>query len=230
MSDIFLRTKMLLGEAAFNRLQNKHIAVFGLGGVGGSCAEALVRSGIGTLSIIDKDTVAEHNINRQIIASLSSIGELKTDAFEKRALDINKDIKIIKYPIFADKSNLDQIKLENVDYIIDAIDTVTSKIALIKYAFERSIPIISCMGTGNRLHPELFTFDKIENTSYCPLCKVMRKLCKEEGIKKLDVLYSKEQSSCINQSRTPASIAFVPPVAGMLIASRVINNILKILQ
>lgn len=227
MSDIFLRTEMLIGKEALLRLKGKHIMLFGLGGVGSACGEALVRAGIGTLSIIDNDVVAEHNINRQIIASLSSVGMLKTEAFEKRCLDINDEVKIIKYPIFFNEESLDKINFDGVDYIIDAIDTISSKLCLAKYAFNRAIPIISCMGTGNRLHPELFAFAKIENTSYCPLCKVMRKLCKSEGIKGLEVLFSKEQLESAEKSRTPASISFVPPAAGMLIASKVINNILK---
>lgn len=230
MNNIYLRTQMMLGNNCIAALQRKHVAVFGLGGVGGSVVEALARIGVGTLTIVDHDVIQEHNINRQIIALFSTIGKLKTDVCSCRVNDINPQIRVIKYPIFVDEKTINSIDLQSCDYIVDAIDTVGAKILLIKKANHMHIPIVSCMGTGNRIHPELLHFDKIENTSYCGLCRIMRKKCREEQIVNLDVLYSKEKIESLNEqasSRIPGSVSFVPPVAGMLIAGKVIRYLIS---
>ena len=209
--------------------------VLGVGGVGSHCIEALARNGVGTLVLVDNDKVSLTNINRQSIAYHSTVGEYKTKLMKDRIKDINPNADVYTYETFVLPENLFEIFERKVDYIIDAIDTVTAKLALVEYAKEHNIPIISCMGTGNKLHPEMFEITDIAKTSVCPLCKVMRKELKSRGIHHLKVLYSKEKPVDITEKETgedkgkrralPGSISFVPPVAGLLIAGQVIREI-----
>ncbi len=230
------RTRMLLGEAGMEKLKNATVMVLGVGGVGGHCIEALARSGVGHLILVDNDIVSRNNINRQIVALQSTIGERKTKVMKKRIKDIFPDTKVTTYETFVLPENLTEIFKERPDYIVDAIDTVSAKLALAEYAQEENIPMISCMGTGNKLDPKQFEITDIYKTSVCPLCKVMRKECKDRGIDKLKVLYSKEipikpevDEEVVFKGRgaVPGSIAFVPPVAGMIIAGAVVEDLLK---
>ena len=224
----FSRTELLIGKEGLNRLKNATIMVLGVGGVGSHCIEALARSGVGTLILVDNDTVSLTNVNRQSIAYLSTVGEYKTKLMKDRIEDVNPEAVVFTYEKFILPENLHEIFERKVDYIIDAIDTVTAKLAVAVYAKENGIPIISCMGTGNKLHAELFEITDIAKTSVCPLCKVMRKELKNRGIEHLKVLYSKEKPVDTSERNTgedmgkrrvlPGSISFVPPVAGLLIA------------
>ena len=209
------------------KLRNAAVMVFGVGGVGSHCIEALARSGVGKLILIDNDTVSLTNINRQSIAFHSTVDQYKTKVMKEKIADINPDIEVITHEMFVLPDNLDFLFTESVDYIIDAIDTVTTKIAIVELALKRHIPLISSMGTGNKLHPEMFEITDIYKTSVCPLCKVMRKELKARNIPGLKVLYSKEQPLNVG-NRTPGSISFVPPVAGMLIAGAVIRDLAEI--
>lgn len=232
MSDRFLRTQMLLGEEAMVKLKNSHVAVFGVGGVGGYAVEALVRSGVGKIDVFDNDTVNITNINRQIIALESTIGKNKVDVIKERALQINPDVVINTYNCFYMPQNADEYDLSKYTYIIDAIDTVTAKIELVMRAHSMNIPIISSMGTGNKLDATKFEVSDIYKTSVCPLARTMRRELKSRGIKKLKVVYSREEpvkSGCIDkitQKPIPTSVAFVPPVAGMILAGEVIKDII----
>ena len=231
----FSRTELLIGEEGLHRLANATVLVLGVGGVGSHCIEALARSGVGTLILVDNDRVSRTNINRQSIAYLSTVGEYKTKLMKDRIEDISGETKVFTYETFVLPENLHELFERKVDYIVDAIDTVTAKLAVVEYAQEHQIPIISCMGTGNKLHPELFEISDITKTSVCPLCKVMRKELRERGIQHLKVLYSKEKpvdtSGCVTEEdkgmrrSLPGSISFVPPVAGLLIAGEVIREI-----
>ncbi|MBQ8802907.1 MAG: tRNA threonylcarbamoyladenosine dehydratase [Tyzzerella sp.] len=235
MVNEFSRTELLIGEEGLNRLKNAAVMVLGVGGVGSHCIEALARSGVGTLILVDNDRVSVTNINRQSIAYHSTVGEYKTKLMKDRILDISPLTDVITYEKFVLPENLSEIFERKVDYIIDAIDTVTAKLALASYAREKNIPIISCMGTGNKLHPEMFKIADISKTSVCPLCKVMRKELKNRGIHHLKVLYSEEKPINTSDKETgedkgmrralPGSISFVPPVAGLLIAGEVIRDI-----
>ena len=235
----FLRTEMLLGTEAVEKLKKSRVAVFGIGGVGGYALEALVRAGVGEIDIIDSDRVAVSNINRQILATSKTVSQLKVDIAEERAKEINPDVKINKYPIFYLPETAKTFDFKNYDYIIDAIDTVSGKMELIKRANEVGTPIICSMGTGNKLDPTAFEVADIYKTSVCPLAKVMRSLCKKAGIKHLKVVYSKEipttpfEIEGAEQKGTagrtsPASCSFVPPVAGFILAGEVIKDIIKI--
>lgn len=232
MDNQFLRTQMLLGMEAFSNLRSAHIAVFGIGGVGGYTAEALVRSGVGAIDIIDKDTVDVTNINRQIIADTENIGKDKTAVMLERLNKISPDTKITPIKMFYLPENADEIDLTAYNYIIDAIDNVTAKIELIKRAYEAGIPIISSMGTGNKLHPELLEVSDIYKTSVCPLARVMRRELKNRGVKKLKVVYSKEEpiKSVIDENgrHAPASAVFVPACAGMMLAAEAVRDICNI--
>lgn len=229
MENRFERTERVLGTEALDILKTKHVMVFGLGGVGGACVEALARGGVGKLSVVDNDTVNRSNINRQLIATESTVDMDKTDAAEKRLVDINPDIAIEKYPVFVTKENAGDILDAMPDYVIDCIDNVTAKLKIFEICVEKKIPIISSMGTGNKIHPEMFEIAPIEKTSVCPLCRVIRKECKDRGLKGIKVLYSKEEPRYANgPQRTPGSVSFVPPVAGMMLAGVVIRDILKI--
>ena len=235
MTHEFSRTELLIGEEGLNRLANATVMVLGVGGVGSHCIEALARSGVGTLILVDNDKVSQTNINRQSIAYLSTVGDYKTKLKKDRIDDISPRTNVFTYEKFILPENLHEIFERKVDYIIDAIDTVTAKLAVVEYAKEHHIPIISCMGTGNKLHPELFEITDIAKTSVCPLCKVMRKELKARGIHHLKVLYSKEKPIDTSNRTTgedkgkrralPGSISFVPPVAGLLIAGEVIREI-----
>ena len=231
----FSRTELLIEKEGLERLRNATVMVLGVGGVGSHCIEALARSGVGTLILVDNDKVSLTNINRQSIAYLSTVGEYKTKLMKTRIEDINAEARVYTLETFVLPENLAEIFDRKVDYIVDAIDTVTAKLALVEYAKEHEIPIISCMGTGNKLHPELFEIADIAKTSVCPLCKVMRRELKNRGIHHLKVLYSKEKPVDIADKETgedkglrralPGSISFVPPVAGLLIAGHVIREI-----
>lgn len=234
----FLRTEMLLGKDAVEKLKSSRVAVFGIGGVGGYVFEALVRAGVGEIDIIDPDCVATSNINRQILATTETIGQLKVDIAEKRAKEINPEVKINKFPIFYLPETANLFDFKNYDYVIDAIDTVSGKMELIKRANEVGTPIICSMGTGNKLDPAAFEVADIYKTSVCPLAKVMRSLCKKAGIKHLKVVYSKEipitphEIEGAEQKGTagrtsPASCSFVPPVAGFILAGEVVKDLVN---
>lgn len=236
MPNQFTRTEMLLGSEAVHKLKQCRIAVFGIGGVGGYTVEALARSGVGTLDLIDNDTVSLTNINRQIIALHSTIGMNKTEAAKKRLLDINPNIKINIYNTFFTRENCEEFDFSQYDYIVDAIDTVSGKIELAVQADKANIPIISSMGAGNKLDPTRFEVSDIYKTSVCPLARVMRRELKKRNIRKLKVVYSKEEAlspKCESDEdssmkrQTPASIAYVPSVVGLIIAGEVINDIIS---
>lgn len=240
MDEAFQRTGLLLGEEGLQKLEESRIAVFGIGGVGGYVVEALVRSGVGELDIIDKDTVDITNLNRQIIATRSSVGKYKVDVMEERILDINPECKVHKYKCFYLPETKDEFDFSNYDYVVDAVDTVTAKLQLIEQAKEARVPIISSMGAGNKLNPALFQVADIYETSVCPLAKVMRRELKKRGISNLKVVFSKEEprkpdTSLLTEEdnqdnsrrkATPGSTAFVPSVAGLIIASEVIADLL----
>lgn len=228
---IYSRTEKLLGSEALNKLSTSKVAVFGIGGVGGYVVEALARSGIGTIDIIDKDDVSVSNINRQLIATTKTVGMPKVQVMKDRIHDINPAIIVNTYQCFYLPETADQFNFSNYDYIVDAVDTVTAKIELVMNAESAGVPIISSMGAGNKLEPAMFEVEDIYKTSVCPLAKVMRKELKQRGIKKLKVVYSKEQPVIVSkpepgQKSIPGSIAFVPSVAGLIIAGEVIKDIL----
>ena len=235
MINEFSRTELLLGTDGMERLKKASVMVFGIGGVGSHCVEALARSGVGTLILIDNDTVSLTNINRQSIALHSTEGRYKTEVMKEKIADICPEIRVRTYERFVLTDNLGNILDERPDYIIDAIDTVTAKLTLVCEARKRGIPIISSMGTGNKLHPEMFEITDITKTSVCPLCKVMRKELKNRGIGHLKVVYSKEKPIDTSGRDTgedagvrrsiPGSISFTPPVAGLLIAGEVIREL-----
>lgn len=237
MVNQYSRTELLIGTEGMDKLRKSSVMVFGAGGVGSHCIEALARSGIGTLIIIDNDTVSLTNINRQSIAYHSTVGRPKTEVMAERIHDIDPSIRVKTYETFVLPDNLTGI-LDGegrIDYIIDAIDTVSAKIALAEEAGKRGLRLISSMGTGNKLHPELFEIDDLSSTSVCPLCRVMRRELKQRGILHLKVLYSREKPVDIGGRQTgedpgvrrsvPGSISFVPPVAGLLIAGQVIREL-----
>ncbi len=226
MNEIYQRTESLIGARALERLKNAHVAVFGLGGVGGYAVEALARAGVGSLTLIDNDTVNQSNINRQIIALSSTVGLKKTDAFKSRIVDINPELTVFTRDIFFLPESKNEIDFSAFDYVIDAIDTVSGKIAIIEECKRTDVPVISSMGTGNKLDPTAFRITDISKTSVCPLARVMRYELKKRGISKLKVLYSTEEP-VKKGNRTPASISFVPSVAGLLIAGEVIKDIIK---
>ena len=247
MTHEFSRTELLIGSDAMNRLSASTVLIFGVGGVGSHCIEALARSGIGRLILVDPDQVSITNINRQSIAFHSTIGRYKTHVMKERILDINPNAVVETREIFILPENLDAFfgsLQEPMDYIIDAIDTVSAKLAIAAFAYAHGIPLIASMGTGNKLHPELFEIADIGSTSVCPLCKVMRRELKRLGIPNLTVLYSKEppikpanlaevleppansgRQPSPGRRSVPASISFVPPIAGLLIAGHVIRQL-----
>ena len=233
MNEIFQRTEMLIGTEAVATLSKSRVAVFGAGGVGSYVIEALARSGIGAIDIIDNDTVSESNLNRQIIALQSTIGLLKTETAKKRVLDINPDCTVTTFVTFVLPGNIDVFDFSVYDYIVDAIDTVSGKIAIIEKASKEGIPIISSMGTGNKLDPTKFQIADISKTSVCPLARVMRYEMKKRKIKKFKVLFSTEEPIKPNAEKDergkvpPGSISFVPSVAGLIIGGEVIKDIIK---
>ena len=233
--DALSRTELLLGEAAMKKLADAHVIIFGIGGVGGYVLEALVRSGVGKITAVDADTVSVSNINRQIIATTKNVGKLKVDAARERAAEINPDIEFTALPIFYSDENASEINLEDYDYVIDAIDTVKSKISLIVNATKKNVPIISSMGAGNKLDPTRFKVSDVYKTSVCPLARVMRTELKKQGIKKLKCVYSEEPpkkavAADDNTPKTrhaPGSIATIPSVVGLILASEVISDLTK---
>lgn len=244
MQEMYTRTAMLLGEEAIIKLKNARVAVFGIGGVGGYVVEALVRAGVGALDLIDNDVVCESNLNRQMIATRSVIGRAKVDVMAKRIGDINPECKVNIHQCFYLPENSSEFDFTKYSYVVDAIDTVTGKIQLVMQAKEAGVPIISSMGTGNKLNPTELQVADIYETSVCPLAKVMRRELKARGIKNLKVVYSKEEpltpialpAQESNQTEsgqvtfrraTPGSVSFVPSVAGLIIASEVIKDLVK---
>ena len=225
----FARSELLLGKTSIEQLKNKKVIVFGVGGVGSYVCEALVRTGVGNITVVDNDTVAESNINRQIIALHSTVGMNKVDVIEARIKDINPDCRVTKKQMFYLPENADEIDLAEYDYIVDAIDTVTAKIDIICRGTELGVPVISCMGTGNKLEPSMLKITDIYKTNVCPLARVMRRELKQRGIKKLDVLYSEEKPIIPDSDnpRVPGSVAFVPSVAGLMIGGYVIRNLIN---
>ena len=228
----FSRTEMLLGDGSVEILSKKRVLVVGVGGVGGYVCEALARSGVGTVDVMDNDKIAISNINRQIIALQSTVGKYKTEVMKQRMLDINPSINSTTYTVFYSPDNIDAIDFSSYDYIVDAIDTIVSKEELIVQAQAVGTPIISAMGAGNKLDPTAFEVSDIYKTSVCPLARVMRTRLKKRGVKKLKVVYSKEapiqiEAESEHGKRIPASCAFVPSVAGLVIASEVIKDLLK---
>ncbi|MGM9614917.1 MAG: ThiF family adenylyltransferase [Oscillospiraceae bacterium] len=229
----FSRTELLLGEEAMERLYGARVAVFGVGGVGGYAVEALARSGVGALDLIDNDRVSLSNINRQIIATHRTVGRYKVDVAEERVLDIHPRCVVRKYPVFYTPETAGMFEFSVYDYVVDAIDTVTGKLALVMQAQEAGVPVISSMGAGNKLDPTAFEVADIYQTSVCPLARVMRRELKKRGVKHLKVVYSKEEArtpakdSAPDSPRrqTPGSTAFVPPVAGLIIAGEVIRDL-----
>lgn len=236
----FDRTQRLLGTEAMEKLNHSHVAVFGIGGVGGHVADALVRSGIGEITIVDSDEVAESNINRQLIATTKTIGRKKVEVMKEHLLEINPDVKVHSYGCFFLPETKEQFAFEKYDYVIDAVDTVTAKIALVEACKEAQTPIVSSMGAGNKLDPTAFEVADIYKTSVCPLAKVMRKELKARGVKHLKVVYSKEiplepveDADFISDEKrsrraTPGSIAFVPSVAGLILAGEVVKDLSNI--
>lgn len=218
------RTEQLIGKEKAELLARKKVAVFGIGGVGSYVAEALARAGVGSLLLVDSDDVSLSNINRQLIALRSTVGKAKVEAAKERILDINPDCEVKTVKAFVTPENLPEILAEDVDYAIDAVDNVTAKIALVVLCAQRTIPLICSMGTGNKLHPELFRIDDIYKTSVCPLARVMRNELKKRGVKKQKVLFSTEAP--VTTVRPPASISFVPSVAGLLIAGEAIREMI----
>ena len=235
MKEQFLRTAMLLGEEAVARLQKARVAVFGIGGVGGYTVEALARSGIGQLDLIDSDTVSVSNINRQILATHSVVGMPKVEAAKARVLDINPECVVRTHQVFYTPETADQFDFRDYDYIVDAIDTVTGKLALVQHAVEAGTPIVSCMGTGNKLDASAFQVADISKTSMCPLARIMRKELAKRGIKHLKVVYSQEEAlsptgweeeaAALGKRQIPGSVAFVPGAAGLILAGEVIKDI-----
>lgn len=232
----FSRTEMLFGTQALEKFKSSSVAVFGAGGVGGYTIEALARSGVGTLHIIDNDTVSLTNLNRQIIATHETVGMQKTLAAKNRILSINPDCKVFTHDVFYTPETADSFDFSLFDYVVDAIDTVTGKISLVMQSQAVGVPIISSMGTGNKLDPTKFQVADIYKTSVCPLAKVMRHELKKRGVKKLKVVYSQEKPAvpkmqsdedCGKRRSVPASNSFVPPVAGLIIAGEVIKDLIK---
>lgn len=235
MNEQFLRTAMLLGEAAVERLQKARVAVFGIGGVGGYTVEALARSGIGQIDLIDSDTVSRSNINRQILATHSTVGMPKVEAAKQRILDINPDCVVRTHQVFYTPETADRFDFTEYDYIVDAIDTVTGKLALVERANAAGTAIICCMGTGNKLDASAFQVADISRTSMCPLARIMRKELGKRGIRHLKVVYSQEEAltptgweeeaAALGKRQIPGSVAFVPGAAGLILAGEVIKDI-----
>ena len=231
----FSRTELLIGPEAMERLKKAEVAVFGVGGVGSHCIDALARSGVGSLILIDNDKVSLTNINRQCVAYHHTVGRYKTKVMEEQIRAVCPKIRVQTYERFILKEDLSGLFEKKPDYIVDAVDTVTAKLTIAEWAQREGVPLISCMGTGNKLHPELFEIADLSETSVCPLCKVMRREMKARGIPHLKVLYSREQPADVSgrmpeeaqegRRAVPGSISFVPPAAGLLIAGEVIRTL-----
>nr|WP_314460450.1 tRNA threonylcarbamoyladenosine dehydratase [uncultured Clostridium sp.] len=248
MLNQFSRTQLLLGEDAMKRLSEAKVAVFGIGGVGGYVVEALVRSGVRSFVLVDDDKVCLTNINRQIIATRKTVGKYKVEVMKERILDINPEAEVEMHKCFFLPENAGDFSFQDYDYVVDAVDTVTAKLQLVMQAKEAGVPVISCMGAGNKLDPTQFEVADIYKTSVCPLAKVMRRELKKRGVKKLKVVYSKEKPTrpiedmsiscrtncicppgaahkCTERRDIPGSLAFVPSVAGLIIAGEVIKDL-----
>ena len=235
MLNMFSRTELLIGKDGVAKLRSSRVAVFGIGGVCGHAVEALARSGVGALDLVDDDEVCLTNINRQIIATHSTIGKHKVDVAAERVADINPDCTVTKHKTFYLPETADKFDFSQYDYVIDAIDTVTGKLALVEQAALANVPIISCMGAGNKLDPTAFEVADIYETSVCPLARVMRRELKKRGIDKLKVVYSKEEpihpeasEEQSNRRETPGSVAFVPAVAGLILAGEVVKDLIAV--
>ena len=244
----FSRTELLVGSDGLQKLKNAKVMVFGVGGVGSFSVEALTRAGVGTLILVDDDTVCLTNLNRQIHATFKTVSQIKVEAMKERILSINRKCNVITHQVFVTPENLSELIPDDVDYIIDAIDTVSAKIALAQYCYEKGINIIASMGTGNKFDPTQFKVADIYKTKVCPLAKVMRYELRKRGVKKLKVVYSEEMPSkpreediatcktgcvctggtkkCTSKRQIPGSISYVPPVAGMILGGEVIQSIL----
>lgn len=248
MLNQFSRTQLLVGKEAIDKFRNARVAVFGIGGVGGYVCESLVRSGIGAFDLIDDDKVCLTNLNRQIIATRKTVGKYKADVMKERILEINPDCQVEVHKCFFLPENADEFHFEDYDYVVDAVDTVTAKIEIIMKAQEKGVPVISCMGAGNKLDGSQFKVSDIYKTSMCPLAKVMRRELKKRGVKKLKVVYSEEkptrpledmsiscrthcicppgaQHKCTERRDIPGSTAFVPSIAGLLIAGEIVKDL-----
>ncbi len=227
MTDQFSRTQMIFGKENMEKLSKARVAVFGVGGVGGYTVEALARSGVGTLDLIDHDQVCLTNINRQILATRKTLGQYKVDVAAERVHDINPDCAVNCYKTFYMPDTADQFDFSKYDYVVDAIDTVTGKIMLVEQAQKSGTPMISSMGAGNKVNPAAFEVADIFETSVCPLAKVMRRELKKRGIKRLKVVYSKEKPirPCTDARDIPGSTAFVPSVAGLIMAGEVVKDL-----
>lgn len=237
----FERSEMLMGTEAIRMLRSSHVAIFGIGGVGSYVAEALARSGVGTLSLYDNDSVCESNINRQLIALHSTLGMSKVEVMKARILDIHPHAQVFEYPIFVDEDTLMTIDFSSFDYVVDAIDTVPSKLALVEKAVSAGVPVISCMGAGNKLDPTQFEVCDIYETTMCPLARIMRQNLRRRGIDRLKVVYSKEppqkpfrarnaieEGEQTGKRNPPGSVAFVPSVAGLIAASAVVKDLISL--
>ncbi|MCF0148503.1 MAG: tRNA threonylcarbamoyladenosine dehydratase [Clostridium sp.] len=242
------RTELLVGSDGLEKLKNAKVMVFGVGGVGSFAVEALTRAGVGTLILVDDDTVCLTNLNRQIHATYKTISQVKVEVMKERVLSINRKCNVITHQIFVTPDNLSELIPDDVDYVIDAIDTVSAKIALAEYCYEKGINIIASMGTGNKFDPTQFKVANIYDTKVCPLAKVMRYELKKRGVKKLKVVYSEEKPTkpktedvvtcktgcvctggtkkCTSKRQIPGSISYVPPVAGMILGGEVVQSIL----
>lgn len=241
MKDAFVRTALLLGEPAVERLKRSRVAVFGVGGVGSFAVEALARGGVGSLSLFDGDTIAVSNLNRQLIATTKTLGHLKVEVAMERVLEINPDCRVEANFVFYSPENADRFDFSSFDFIIDAIDTVSSKLELVVRANGAGTPIISCMGTGNKLDPTRFEVADLFETSVCPLARVMRRELKKRGISRLPVVYSREEAlkpvpqaeepradtEQFAKRQTPGSVSFVPSVAGLILAGEVIKRLME---
>ena len=231
MEDWLMRTKLLLGENAVEKLQKKNVAVFGVGGVGGSVVEALARSGIGKLTLVDSDEISKTNINRQILATTKTVGRNKVDVAKERVLEINPKCQVETKKIFFLPETQNEFDFSQFDYVVDGIDTVAGKVQLVEKAKKENVPIISAMGAGNKTNPTLFEVCDISKTSVCPLARVMRRELKKYGIEHTKVVYSKELPMKVdcseNGERTVGSVAFVPPVVGYILAGEVVKDLIK---
>ena len=227
MESAFSRTELLLGKDGVQRLQRSRVAVFGVGGVGGYAAEALARAGVGALDLIDNDVVSLSNLNRQIIATHDTLGQPKVEVAAARVRAINPDCAVRTHRVFFLPETEAQFDFTEYDYIIDAIDTVSGKIALVLKAQAAGVPIISCMGAGNKLDPTAFEVSDIYKTSVCPLARVMRHELKKRGVRRLKVVYSREEAKKPEGATVPGSVSFVPSVAGLIAAGEVVKDLLK---
>ena len=237
MQSQFTRTEILLGSSAMERLHNARVAVFGIGGVGGYAVEALARSGIGTLDLFDHDTISVTNINRQILATHNTVGMQKVDAAKARILSINPDAVVNTHPVFYGPDTAEAFDFSQYDYIIDAIDTVTGKLSIIQNAIAAGVPVISCMGTGNKLDASALQVADISKTTVCPLARIMRKELRKRGINHLKVVFStedaltpvgaEEEAAALGKRTIPGSTAFVPGAAGLMLAGEVIRDLTK---